>query len=97
MISDNYRPGRVPFGATINFGMDSDDRERRIQLICIVRCPQCSSTIELFRETEEWYKDACGNWIHQSFGPAVGICRDCRISFIDYWKGTFAFRPDEYE
>jgi len=66
-------------------------RECRTQIQAIASCPRCGAVIELVAETDEWVKRGM-LWIHNSYGPAQGVCEACNVLIVDSWDGCHAYQ-----
>ena len=82
-----------PLGSVDRKGFDYERHEHRERLSAITDCPRCGKRVELWEETNEWHKDANGNWVHSQYsGCATGEC--CGLLFADDWDGCRAFYLD---
>lgn len=86
----------MPTGATdiigqvlaLSPGADGFPRQQRVDAISI--CPTCGNIVLLIAETEAWVENDDGDFVHDSYGPAEGVC--CSNLFVDYWEGCFVYR-----
>lgn len=70
-------------------GFDAEGYQRKEACLAIAECPVCRKEVELVAETESWARDDKGRWLHEDYGPAMGVCCDRLIA--DWEEGTFAF------
>lgn len=71
-----------------DLGFDADGFQRKQACQGIGRCPTCGKDVELVAETEEWV-ERDGRKVHNSYGPACGVC--CDVLIVDSWDGCSAY------
>jgi hypothetical protein len=79
----------MPWNWEKDNGFDNEGYQRKEACLAIADCPVCGKEVELTAETDAWTEDDSGRWIHESYGPATGVC--CGKLIVDYWEGCFVY------